>query len=277
VSYHKNYLLNNAPTPVSEAEGGYAHYQEKVEGKKVRARSESFKDHFSQATIFWNSMTSQEKKHIQDAFIFEVGKVKDKNIKQQVVEMFAKVNVELATKIAENVGVNPPTTQGNSDITKVFPSLSQENTIRKPDTRKIGVILADNFDSGIIPILDGLKAKGLKVEIISDKLGFIKAKDNGQLEVNHTFLTASSVFFDALFAAGGSKTDEKFTKDAKYFINEAYMHYKPVGIAHEGANWLQENNMISSVGVVPLENMETFIEKFVSAIAAHRHWDRNIY
>ncbi len=46
----------NTPAPVPESEGGYAHYQEKVEGRKVRSRSESFKDHFSQATLFWNSI-----------------------------------------------------------------------------------------------------------------------------------------------------------------------------------------------------------------------------
>ena len=46
VSYHRNSLAGNTPTPVSPEEGGYEHYQEKVEGRKVRARSESFTDHF---------------------------------------------------------------------------------------------------------------------------------------------------------------------------------------------------------------------------------------
>ena len=61
VSYHRNSLAANTPAPVPEAEGGYAHYQEKVEGRKVRSRSESFKDHFSQAKLFWNSMSDPEK------------------------------------------------------------------------------------------------------------------------------------------------------------------------------------------------------------------------
>ena len=57
-------------------EGGFVHYEEKVEGQVIQARSDSFNDHFSQARLFWNSMTHPEKKHITDAFIFEVGKVK---------------------------------------------------------------------------------------------------------------------------------------------------------------------------------------------------------
>ncbi|HEY4566855.1 MAG TPA: catalase, partial [Savagea sp.] len=53
VSYHQNGIQNNHPAPVPEEEGGYAHYEEKVEGRKVRARSESFADHFTQARMFW--------------------------------------------------------------------------------------------------------------------------------------------------------------------------------------------------------------------------------
>lgn len=277
VSYHKNSLFNNTPSPASEADGGYAHYQEKVDGQKIRARSDSFKNHFSQATMFWNSMSKTEKEHIINAFSFEVGKVKDKNIKQQVVEMFANVNVGLATEIAKNLGVSQPEKQTNPNITKISPALSMENTIKIHNTRKIGVILADDFEVDIIPIIDILKSKGLKVEIISDKLGYIKAKDNKQLEVNHTFLTGSSVFFDAIFAAGGNKSDEKFINDATYFIKEAYMHYKPIAAAHEGTDIIQKNNMANSPGVVTEDNEEEFIEKFVGTIAAHRHWNREIY
>lgn len=61
MSYHNNSLANNTPAPATEAEGGYVHYQEKVEGRKVRSRSKSFEDHFSQAKLFWNSMSAQKK------------------------------------------------------------------------------------------------------------------------------------------------------------------------------------------------------------------------
>jgi catalase len=73
VSYHNNSLANNTPATSSPEEGGYEHYQEKMEGRKVRNRSDSFRDHFSQATMFWNSMSNPEKEHITDAFCFEIG------------------------------------------------------------------------------------------------------------------------------------------------------------------------------------------------------------
>src|SRR5699024_6838878 len=98
VSYHKNSLANNSPVPVSEEDGGYTHYQEKVDGVKIRVRSESFKDHFSQATMFWNSLSDAEKKHTIDAFSFEVGKVKNNYVRQQLVEMYSNVILDLSTE-----------------------------------------------------------------------------------------------------------------------------------------------------------------------------------
>lgn len=130
---------------MSADEGGYEHYQEKVEGKKKRARSESFNDHFSQAKMFFNSMSDVEKQHIIDAMSFELAKVKCEDIKQQVVEMFGNVNKDMIIEVAKNIGSKPPSTN-EVEYDKVSPALSQENTIKKPDTLKVGVIVGDNFN-----------------------------------------------------------------------------------------------------------------------------------
>jgi len=108
VSYSPNSLQQNSPTPVPEDQNGYVHYAEKVDGVKIRKRSESFKEHYKQATLFWNSMSEFEKQHIIDAFRFETGSLKDKQLKQRVVDMFNNVNGELATQIAIGVGATPP-------------------------------------------------------------------------------------------------------------------------------------------------------------------------
>lgn len=276
VSYHRNHLFNDTPTPVNDADGGYMHYQEKVEGLKVRARSESFKDHFSQATMFWNSMSEVEKRHIIEAFSFEVGKVKNMFIKQQVVEMFANVNLEMMKTVALKIGVSAPL-QGGPNISKASPALSQENTIKVLDTLKVAVILADGFKEDILPTLDKIKSNKLKIEIISDKLGRVKGLENKELEVNHTFLTANSVLFDAIFAIGGNDRDEKFDSDATNFIKEAYMHYKPIGAVDNGRKWLGKDGMAAGIGIVIEEDKTLFVEKFLDIIAAHRHWERKVY
>ena len=277
VSYHRNSLANDTPTPISEDDGGYRHYQEKVDGGKIQARSDSFKDHFSQATMFWNSMSEPEKDHIVNAFSFEVGKVKSKYVKQQVVEMFSNVSVDLANRIAENLGVSPPENQTESNITKTSPALSMENTVTKLDTRKVAIILANGFKSDVIPIINEMRSYGLDVEFVGGKLGMVQSLDNDTIEINHTFLTADSVLFDAVYAVGGNEEDEKFNKDAIYFIKEAFKHYKPIGASFEGKKWLQENNMAQALGVVVEDQMDEFTERFFDSILAHRHWNRIIY
>src|SRR5690625_7003240 len=71
VDYHNNSLANNTPATSSPEEGGYAHYPEKVEGHITRDESDLFKDYFSQARLFWNSMTPVEKQHIVESFKFQ--------------------------------------------------------------------------------------------------------------------------------------------------------------------------------------------------------------
>ncbi|WP_062104883.1 catalase [Bacillus niameyensis] len=276
VSYHKNSLAGNTPRPASVAEGGYVHYQEKVEGKKIRARSESFKDHFSQATLFWNSMSKAEKKHIIEAFSFELGKVKSQSVKQQIVDMFANVSLELAKTFAKSIGAISPKS-GGSNITKSSPALSQENTKKKPDTRKVAVIITNGFNGPDIRfILDSLKKTGVQPEVISENLGTIKGSDGTQLKVDHTFLTTHSVLFDAVYIVRGSSVNKRFNKDAGLFVYEAFSHYKPIGATHEGKKWLETDEMGQGKGVVLDNEPQRFVTEFVKAIAGHRHWQRQL-
>ncbi|WP_099159212.1 catalase [Virgibacillus ndiopensis] len=274
VSYHNNSLAANTPETAKEDEGGYVHYQEKMEGRKVRARSNSFKDHFSQAVMFWNSMSDVEKEHIKDAFSFELGMVQSKSIQQQIVDMFANVDLELAKTIAGNIGVTEPQS-GGSSITKSSPALSQENMTKKPNTRKVAVLIGDGFEEKEVKsVLDVLKSGGVQPEIISEKLGRLEGTDGLQLEVDHTFLTGESVLFDAVYAVGGANINDKFCEDAQYFINEAFAHFKPIGASQSGDKWVK--NIIDKPGVITSNNTKSFASTFVEAIASHRYWSRQV-
>lgn len=274
VSYHKNSLAANTPSPTPEAEGGYVHYQEKVEGRKIRSRSESFKDHFSQATLFWNSMSEPEKQHLKNAFSFELGKVKSKSVQQQVVDMFGNVSLELATAFAEAIDAVPPQGEG-STVTKSSPALSQLNTVKSPKTRKVGVIVGSTVSSEATKILQSLKESGIQGECISDKLGKRIADNGSELEIMHTFLTATSVIFDAIYVIGGSH-DAAFKKNALHFVNEAFAHFKPIGGTHEGQQLLSEAELIGQPGVVSGDGKEDFVQNFTEAISVHRHWNRQV-
>lgn len=280
VSYHKNSLAGNYPEPASEEEGGYAHYQEKVDGRKVRQRSESFKDHYSQAKLFWNSMTEVEKEHIIQAFHFEVGKVKSKDVQQQIVEMFSNVDVELAKTIAIGVGVNPPANKSEVKMDLASPALSQEQMkVNTAATRKVAILAADGFNgSEVNQVLESFKSAGITAEIISHNRGLITSSEGHQAEVNQTFLTADSVLFDAVYVAGGQESVDslKASKEPIYFIDEAYNHFKAIGAGKEGAEILSKGGIVSNdpaSGIVAVTDNNSVIA-FIEAIAKHRHWNR---
>lgn len=61
VSYNPNSLGDGCPFQAKVAEGGFSSFAEKIDARKVRERSRSFFDHFSQATLFFNSQSEPEK------------------------------------------------------------------------------------------------------------------------------------------------------------------------------------------------------------------------
>ncbi|MCK2018918.1 catalase [Peribacillus frigoritolerans] len=280
VSYHKNSLAGNSPEPASEGEGGYAHYQEKVDGRKVRQRSESFKDHYSQAKLFWNSMTEVEKEHIIQAFHFEVGKVKSKDVQQQIVEMFSNVDVELAKTIAMGVGVNPPANKCEVQMDLASPALSQEQMkVNTAATRKVAILAADGFNcSEVNQVLESFKSAGITAEFISHNRGVVTSSEGQQVEVNQTFLTADSVLFDAVYVAGGQESVDALmaSKEPIYFVDEAYNHFKAIGAGREGAMILSKAGIVSNdpaSGIVAVTDKNSG-SAFIEAIAKHRHWKR---
>ncbi len=294
VSYYPNSIENNNPRPASAEEGGYVHYTEKVEGRKIRGRSSSFADHYSQATLFWNSMSPAEKQHIVEAFHFEVGKVQSKEIRQRVVDMFNNVDGELAVRIAEGVGVSAPARRGGTGITASSPAVSQENTPKSARTRRVAILASDGFNhSDLMQVTAALKEAGVHTKIVSKNLGTITSADGRQVQVDRNYVTTGSIMFDAVYVPGGRQSVEtlKTQGDAVHFINEAFKHAKPIGATNEGVDLLAESDMqsvtiaspqshaelVSDQGVVTIRNaadMSYFGRDFIQAIAEHRHWAR---
>lgn len=259
VSYHKNSLQNNTPNPVPRANGGYEHYQEKVDGRKIRARSQGFEDHFSQARLFWNSMTPIEKEHIMKAFCFEVGKVQSMDIRKQVVEMVAHISHDLAKTLAEKVGVTATIeTIPEETETKQSPAVSMyTNPIRFVETKKVAVIIQKREEAK--PLIEALEAAGIVVEIVSDRQGTL-----GDVISDHTFDTASPVLYDGLIVA--TKFEDALTqRKVETFIDEVYNHYKAIGYTDED---------VIQVAYSKAPGVVKGLEAFIDALATDRHFDR---
>ena len=262
VSYQPNSLGGGCPMQAKADMGGFVSYAERMEGSKVRARSEKFFDHFSQAALFWNSQSHPEKAHIVQALRFELGKVEVPAIRERMVFLLAQVDKTLAGLVAQGLGISVPTkvagpinlsvpADGSSDrfqpkrrtpTLERSTALSMANTVKKGiATRKVAILAADGVDdTAIIGMKKALTAAGAQAKVVAPRLGTVKGIKGGQVAIDFSFLTAGSVLFDALYLPGGEQSVEILEGDAKalLFIKEAYLHCKPIAATDEGMDLL---------------------------------------
>ncbi|WP_062110156.1 catalase [Bacillus niameyensis] len=275
VNYHNNSIANNTPYTTPPEEGGYSHYPQKVEGHDIRGRSKSFNDFYSQPRIFWNSLTPIEKQHTIDGLSYQVGSVKRRSVRQQVVDILVNVDQELAYIVADNIGVDRPSgTQ--VPVSTSYSSLSQASTPRYAYTQKVGILIDNGFNGNEVRnVLKTLKKYGVFVVVVSETLGTVTGADGITLKVDKTFLTTSPYLLDSLYVVGGSaKNQAKFNANVTEFVRVAYQHYKPIGVASTGQSYIQASGKNNLAGVVFAANNPNFGEDFVSAIAQQRFWNR---
>ncbi len=276
VNYKDNSLAGNTPKVVPAEEGGYTHYPEKVKGHVTRERpSESFFDFFSQPRLFWNSMSPIEKEHIIETFIFHLGYVKSKSVRQQVVNMFGNVDTKMATIIAEGIGVNPPDSK-QVKVSGSSPVLSLENQPLYAYTQKVGVLIGNEFDDEEVKqTLQKLEDQGVFIEVISEKLGTVIGKQGTKIKVDKPFLSTYEVLYDSLYIVGGTtENKERFNDDVMTFLVHAYKHYKPIGVATTGTHYFHKDDINKLPGVVFATDSKQFEKDFLKAIAQQRFWNR---
>lgn len=283
-SYFPNALNDNQPHPAGMDECHFEHYQQKVEGHVIRQRSESFQDHFSQPAMFWNSMSSYEKQHIVDAFRFELGKCKSKEVRQKVADLLVNVNQTLADQVADGLGVTP-SSAGVPVKPAVFssPALSMANTAQSPATRKVAVLIDNGFDKAQFDsVTAALTAAGACFDAVSEKLGPVTARDNSQVECGQTYATASSVMYSAVYVPGGAQIEAmRRCADVQNFLCEAYGHYKTIGLSGEAQalSCLLGPGQDAEPGVVcrQADDMARYAEDFLAALTQGRHFGRNVH
>lgn len=306
VNYEPNSLDGGAPHQAKMKEGGFVSHSEKIEGTKIRARSKSFNDYFSQATLFYHSQTKAEKKQIINAFLFELGKVETQEIQKRMVGLLTQVDKDLAKKVAEGLGFDVPKgpmkpvqrgIPADGDPKDYEPlniqqkvksdkSLSMDYTVKgNISSRKIGFICADGVDEkSILSMRETLMEKGAVVEMIAPHLGELKTAKGKKMKADKSFSTSASVLFDALFVPSGEESIMKLKTEAKavHFLNEAYKHCKAIAMEGDAEELLslsyfgdRPKEELESEGVIIMKNSSKELgEKFVHAIGQHRFWDR---
>ncbi len=304
VAYEPNTLANGAEFRVDGESGGFQSFPEEIEPPKIRRRSASFDDHFTQARLFFNSQSMAEKEHIVAAFRFELSKLAVPAIRQRMVDNLAHVDEKLARRVAEPLGIGAPDARaaaGRSGFRdhRMALAIEESPALRMADTgdgsvktRKIAILVADGVDSASLkPIREALEAAGAQCKVVGPRLGTVASASKRQIEVDATFAAMPSIMFDAVLIPAGKDGAAALRQngEAQHFALEAFKHCKAICTVGEGVELLSLVGVgrapaDAPAGVVVAETPVTNLgdttaateiaTAFIAAIARHRHWDR---
>ena len=292
VSYEPNSLGGGCPFQAGAA--GFVSFPEpREEGDhKVRGKAERFADHYTQATLFWNSQTDVEKQHIINAFRFELSRVQTPAVRERMVSGLMNVAAELATAVAAGLGIREmPAPMPKVMTREITPEVSASPALslfaRPGDgsirTRRVAILVADGCDGApLVALADRLTAEGAVPRFVSTKLGSVEAgvrrRDRGRRQPRGGAVGALRRGGAARWGRRGAiqlRADGRTLE----FIKDQYRHCKPILALGDGAaaarrlRHRRTGEPDPGLIVAAADSSEA-ADRFVAAIAKHRHFVR---
>jgi catalase len=262
VAYEPNSLGGGAPFQAGAA--GYTSFPQPIEGDKVRGKPEKFAEHYAQARLFWISQSGPEQQHIINAFRFELTRVQVPAIRSRIVSMLENVDMELATRLADGLGIALPEPMPKASplpepVYAASPALSLlarpgETGVRG---KKVALLVGPGADAATVRTMyASLLADGAVPRLVGSRMGQLaagtpaKANGNGNaapLDVEQSLETAPPVLFDGVVIAEGPDSVAQLLKDARAldFVKMQYRHGKPVFVGPDGVA------LINAAGLPP--------------------------
>lgn len=292
--YHPNSLDGGCPFLAGQDTGAYIEVPAEVSaGHKVRQAAASFDDHFSQARLFWLSMSPTEREHIVAAYTFELNKCWEQAIKERALLVLANIDGELCAQVATGLGLPAPRPTVPLAEPAPSPALSQLGGAWPTDGRIVGIVTAGDQDlSDVRAVRQTVLDAGMVPLVIAPTGGKLD-QDGEPVTVQRTFTTARSTEFDAILLAGAPApgADSYGARDAKVddgtavvagidprvllLVNEAYRHGKTLGAWADGAEVLVAAGIAPDApGVVAAADGPAALEQVTELLAGHRAWDR---
>lgn len=297
VAYEPNSLAKGCPFAAGVDAGAFLHYAEKIEGHKIRERSDSFRQHFTQARLFYNSQTEVEKQHIIDACSFELSKCTESHIRERMVKLYYNIDRDLASAVAKNLGITK--VDGDlsylKDSTAPLPSDPEQNhdessdalsILKNPpqgiETAKVAILVADGFKESVVAELRAaLKKEGAEGELVGPNLGTLKGDQGSDFEIGKTFSNCGSPLYDGVVVVGEGGSYEALAAhpQAAQHLVDAFRHKKPLG-AGGGADACLRKLFPSGdaveVGLLVEQELEgeSLAQRFVEALKKRRFWNR---
>ena len=130
-----------------------------AEDDKVRGKAERFAEHYTQATLFWNSQTPVEKAHIVRAFRFELTRVQVPAVRERVVSCSRTSTRSWRSAWREGLGMRDARAAAarRSQTSRRSPRSSSRRRCRsfaRPGdgsirTRRVAILVADGVDGDV--------------------------------------------------------------------------------------------------------------------------------
>ena len=267
-----------ADTPRSDPKNGFGSFPETIDGDKLRIRSESFADHFSQALQFFNSQTKIEQDHIIAAFTFELSKVETKAVRERMVGQLANVDLTIAQRVADGLGMTeikkvPTTVAARTDL-KSSPALSILKKMKPGlETKVIGCLVADGSDSAeVLALQKAVEKAGGRVKIVAPKIGGADVENGKKIEAHFQLAGGPSVLFDAVYVALSDEGAAMLSKEAAAvgWVLDAFAHAKVIGASTGAKALLDAAGVKADAGVLVGGEVEAYLDR----VAKGRIWER---
>lgn len=283
-----NYEPNSwdAPNNPRESRSGFISFPAEENGPKIRARSETFADHYSQARQFFISQTATEQTHIVNALTFELSKVERADIRSRMVGHLLNIDASLAEQVAKNLRLSemPPAAKPAKPVIEDLPPSPSLSILQNgPQTfagRKVGAVVTDGVDAALLASLKkALVKEGALLELIAPEVGGIEDSNGVIHPAQQRIEGGPSVFYDAVViltseAGGALLADIPAARD---FVCDAAVHRKFIGYVKEATPLLQKAGLAESMdeGFVAIQKSNDW-PAFVTKCRDLRFWERAV-
>ena len=239
---------------------------------KLRVRSETFADHYSQARLFFRSQTEIEQAHIASALVFELSKVMIPAIRERVLGNLRNVDQDLAKRVAAGLAMDLPAASKPAKAPIDMDSSAALSIVKQGDPpmkgRKVALLFAEGSDKSEIDRIKGeVEKAGGKLFLVAPKVGGIPLK-GGTLAADGQLAGSPSVLFDAVTMVLMPDAVDKLINDsaALGWLMDAYAHCKTIGHCKGSMKLIERLGLEVDAGVVGNDRF--------AAVAPKRHWDR---
>lgn len=281
-SYQPNSIDGNWPveTPPAASNGGFESYPEKISGHKLRQRSETFSDYFSQPRLYYKSLAPHEQKHVVDAYTFELSKVQRKHIRErQVQQILANIDLDLARQVGANLGIEVPDLTLDYKKTAIEKSAKLSFLAFPPEDiqgRKVAVLIHNLVKSDTLEAIKNWAIKeGVVVHLLAPSLAPVKDHKDNIIVADGMQMAEPSIAYDAVIVPDGDNLNAVMQDGvARHYVLEAYKHLKPIAFLGNKSDLLEPLGLVADEGTLVEDEFQHIAEKFKNLIKTHRVWSR---